>query len=122
MFLQLNHQKLDIYNVAMSFVGECYKFSKILPPQERFNLVQQKRRAAISVHLNIAEGASRKSEIERRRFYEIARGSLIEIDAALDVAVALNYSSKEAMTELGMLMMRCFSMLSKLINTVKIHD
>jgi four helix bundle protein len=116
MFLQLNHQKLDIYKIANSFVLECYKLSKCFPPEERFNLVQQVRRAALSVQLNIAEGASRKSEVERRRFYEIARGSIIEIDAALDVAENLQYCNRESLQTLGACMVRCFSMLSKLIN------
>jgi len=48
--------------------------------------VQQVRRAALSVHLNIAEGCSRKSKSERRRYFEIARGSVIEIDAAIGIA------------------------------------
>jgi four helix bundle protein len=49
--------------------------------EERFALAQQIRRAALSVHLNIAEGCSRKSETERKRFFEVSRGSIIEIDA-----------------------------------------
>ena len=52
---------------------------------------QQIRRAALSVHLNIAEGCSRRSQAERKRFYEIARGSVVEIDTALDIAVDLKY-------------------------------
>ncbi len=77
MFLQLNHKKLEVFQVSMKLSLECYGITKIFPPEERFNLTQQIRRAAISVHLNIAEGASRKSEAERKRFYEIARGSVI---------------------------------------------
>jgi four helix bundle protein len=45
-------------------------------------MVQQIRRATLSVHLNIAEGCSRKSPSERKRFFEISRGSLIEVDTA----------------------------------------
>ena len=91
MFLTLNHQKLDIYSISKSFVLECYKLTKHLPADEKFGMISQIRRAALSVHLNIAEGCSRKSEVERKRYYEIARGSLIEIDAALDVAKDLDY-------------------------------
>jgi four helix bundle protein len=49
------------------------------------------RRAALSVHLNVAERSSRKSETERKRFYEITRGSIIETDAALGMANDLTY-------------------------------
>ena len=95
MFLQLNHQKLDVFLIAKSFTLECYRFTKLLPAEERFNMIQQIRRAALSVCLNIAEGASRKSASERKRYYEIARGSIIEIDAALDISIELKYCKKE---------------------------
>jgi four helix bundle protein len=91
MFLTLNHQKLDVYQASKRFVLECYKLSKSLPPDEKFGMISQIRRAALSVHLNVAEGCSRKSEVERKCYYEIARGSLIEIDAALDIAKELDY-------------------------------
>jgi len=58
-----------------------------LPAEERFNMVQQIRRAALSVYLNITEGCSRRSVAERKRFYEISRGSIIEIDAVLELCV-----------------------------------
>lgn len=115
MFLQLNHQKLDVFTTAKSFTLECYRFSKILPSEEKFNMVQQVRRAALSVYLNIAEGCSRKSVAERKRFYEISRGSIIEIDAVLDLSEKLNYSKKESLENLGTLMQRTFSMLTKMI-------
>ncbi len=116
MFLQLNHVNLDIYNVARLFVKLVYQASEDFPVNEKFALTQQIRRAALSVHLNIAEGFSRKSEVERKRFFEVSRGSLVELDAALDIASDLNYCSKEKLQELGLIMNRCFSMLSKLIN------
>lgn len=115
MFLTLNHQKLDIYQVSKSFVFECYKLTKSLPPEERYGMTSQIRRAALSVHLNIAEGASRKSEAERKRYYEVARGSVVEIDAALDIAGMLEYLDTINTKELGELLTRCFQMLSKLM-------
>lgn len=116
MFLILNHQKLDIYTFSKEFVVESYKLTMLLPVEEKFGLISQIRRAAISVHLNIAEGASRKSETERKRFYEIARGSLIEIDAALDLAIDLNYLSNYDLTKMGDTMVKCFKLLSGMIN------
>lgn len=116
MFLQLAHKEMDVYKVAKSFVLSCYKLSKALPPEEKFNMVQQVRRAALSVQLNIAEGASRRSLVERRRFYEIARGSVVEIDAALDIAISLNYFAQDDIQELGDTMIRCFQMLTKMVS------
>jgi four helix bundle protein len=115
MFLELKHTNLDVFKVAREFVLTCYKETKNFPAEEKFSMISQIRRAALSVHLNIAEGCSRKSLAERKRFYEIARGSLIEIDAALDIAVNLEYTSKVKLQELGDLMIRTFQLISKMI-------
>ena len=115
MFLTLNHQKMDIYNISKELVLECYKLVKKFPSDEKFGMISQIRRAALSVHLNVAEGASRKSEVERKRFYEIARGSVIEIDAALDIAYVLDYIKEINIKFLGELILKCFKVLSGLI-------
>ncbi|TMI64627.1 MAG: four helix bundle protein [Bacteroidetes bacterium] len=115
MFLELSHTKLDVFVVSREFVLSCYRETKSFPSDEKFGIISQIRRAALSVHLNVAEGCSRKSLVERKRFYEIARGSVIEIDAAIDIAVNLKYVSKENLKELGVLMVRVFQMISKMI-------
>ena|SRR5436190_7247682 len=117
MFLTLNHQKLDIYGASRQFVLECYKLTKFLPENERFGMISQIRRAALSVHLNIAEGASRKSEAERKRYYEVSRGSIIEIDAALDIANDLEYLKGFELTLLYESMIKCFKILAGLIRS-----
>ncbi len=119
MFLSLNHQKLDIYQTSRSLVHECYKLSKYLPVEEKFGMISQIRRAALSVHLNIAEGSSRRSEAERKRYYEISRGSVIEIDAALDIAMELLYLEKYNTDALGKSIVQCFKILSGMIDAKK---
>jgi four helix bundle protein len=115
MFLQLGHTRLEIYSASRQLVSECYKLTQSFPSEEKFALTQQIRRAAISVHLNIAEGSSRKSETDRKRFFEIARSSVIEIDAALDAASDLGYCQVENMQGLGEAIKKCFKLLSGLI-------
>src|SRR6187401_1271152 len=114
MFLQLAHTKLDVFTVSKVFVLECYRITKNFPQEEKFALIQQIRRAALSVHLNVAEGCSRKSIAERKRFYEIARGSVIEVDTAFDIAIDLGYTSKENLADLGTLLVRSFQLISKM--------
>ena len=121
MFLTLNHQKLDVYSSSRAFAFECYKLTKTLPSDEKFGMISQIRRAALSVHLNIAEGASRKSELERKRYYEIARGSMIEIDAALDIANDLKYLNNINTQELGEKMITTFKLLTGLISSCIKH-
>jgi four helix bundle protein len=117
MFLKLNHQKLDIYIFSRAFVFECYRLTTHLPEHEKFGIISQIRRAALSVHLNIAEGSSRKTETERKRFYEISRGSIFEIDAALDIANDLEYLKNYDLSKVGEAMVKCFKILSGLITS-----
>ena len=121
MFLQLNHQKLQIYSASKQFILEGYKLTRVLPADEKFGMISQIRRAALSVHLNVAEGASRKSEAERKRYYEIAGDSAIEIDAALDIAYRLEYLKAIDTTSLGKAMINCFRLLTGLIKSGSTH-
>jgi four helix bundle protein len=115
MFLKLDHHKMDIYSLSRLLVKYCYVVTRKFPGEEKFGIVSQIRRAAVSVHLNISEGCSRRSVQERRRFFEVARGSAIEVDTAFQIAVDLEYTGKEELKELGLCLVRCFSMLCKLI-------
>src|SRR5688500_8709377 len=110
MFLKLNHMALDIFQVSKKITIECYKQSRTFPKEELYAIVMQIRRASLSVHLNIAEGCSRKSEKDRKRYYSIARSSLVEVDTALDLAIELNLTNKEKISVLGELLLRCFQM------------
>ena len=115
MFLPLAHTKLDVFSVSKAFVLACYKETKLFPSEEKFGMISQIRRAALSVHLNVAEGCSRKSAVERKRYYEISRGSAVEIDAALETAVDLEYFKIESLQKSGVLLNECFAILSKMM-------
>jgi four helix bundle protein len=116
MFLQLNHKSLDVYLIVRELVKEIYLISMKFPPEERFNLISQIRRAGVSVKLNLAEGSSRKSKAERDRYYEISRGSLIEIDSIFETAFDLNYVKIEELKTISSLILRSFAMLSKMVS------
>jgi len=115
MFLQLAHTKLDAYHYSQELALECYRITRTFPVDEKFALVQQIRRAALSVHLNISEGCSRKSKAERIRFFEIARGSVIEIDSAIGIAHKLAYATSEQLQPLGNSIIKNFKILSAMI-------
>ena len=114
MFLKLNHQKLEVYTYSRTLTLACYKLTKTLPAEEKFGMISQIRSAALSVHLNIAEGASGKSYAERKR-YEVSRGSIVEVDAALDIAGDLNYLNNIDMKDLEEKMVSTFKLLTGLI-------
>ncbi len=116
MFLAIGHKSLDVYIIARELVKEIYLISGELPSEEKFNMTQQLRRAALSIKLNIAEGSTRKSSIERKRYFEIVRGSVVEIDAALETAIDLKYFEMKRLMIVASLLNRCFAMLSKMIS------
>jgi four helix bundle protein len=78
-----------------------------LPATERDGLADQWRRASYSVVLNIAEGASRRGSRDFRKHLGIARASLDEIEAILDLAVALNYFRPEELAKLEAIRDEC---------------
>jgi len=115
MFLQLAHTRTPVFQVSKKFMLECCRITKDFPADERPVMVRQTRRAALSVHLNIAEACSRKSEAERKRFFEISRGSLIEIYTAVDIACNLKYKNEEEVQLLGDYLISTFKQLTGLI-------
>jgi four helix bundle protein len=76
MFIKLNHKSPSIYEAIREFANEVYTVSMKLPTEEKFYMIQQTRRAALSVRLTLAEGSTRKSPNERRGFHEL-RGALL---------------------------------------------
>ncbi len=117
--LNLGHKKLDVWKKCIELVSHIYKTTEKFPKTELYGLTSQIRRAAVSVASNIAEGASRSSSVERKRFYEIARSSLVEIDTQLEISLNLKYCSDEDVISLGDQMNHIFAMLSRMISQTK---
>lgn len=116
--LNLSHKKLDVYQISLKLVKDVYKATSQFPKEEQYVLVSQIRRAAISVCSNIAEGASRISKKEKKRFYEISRSSLVEMDTQFEIAIILEYYKTGKMQELEQYLESTFRMLSKMIENL----
>ncbi|HEY43120.1 MAG TPA: four helix bundle protein [Anaerolineae bacterium] len=84
-------RKLTVWQRAMDFVTEIYRVSTEFPRSEQFGLTNQIRRAAISIPLNIAEGAGASSKSEFQRFLNYALRSSYEVMSALEIARQLGY-------------------------------
>lgn len=74
-----NFEKLTVWERAIDFADSVYGMTRHFPDDERFGLISQTRRAAISISSNLAEGSSRSSKIDFARFVEISTGSAFEV-------------------------------------------
>lgn len=79
-------KKLDVWKLGMSLVNETYKITEKFPPEEKFSLTSQLRRASISVPLNIAEGSIKRTKKDFGSFVRISLGSLMEVVTCLEIA------------------------------------
>ncbi|SCD20984.1 23S rRNA-intervening sequence protein [Proteiniphilum saccharofermentans] len=90
-----NFKKLDIWNKSVEFVADIYRLVNRLPQIERFGLVTQMQRAAVSIPTNIAEGSAKSSNKDFARFLEISLGSAYELETELLVSFKLSYIEAE---------------------------
>ncbi len=92
--------QLNAWKEAHTLVVLIYQMTKLFPKEELFGLVNQMRRAAISITSNIAEGFGRQTWKEKTQFYSIALGSLRELHSQLLVARDVEYISTQRYQEI----------------------
>jgi four helix bundle protein len=110
----LDHERLDVYRAALEFLPLV---TSLVPRQGERNLLDQLQRAAESIILNIAEGAGRHSRPDKRRFYEIAKGSATECASIVDILRVRGIGSPEEHAKVRALNLRLIQMLSRLCGT-----
>ena len=113
--IELSHKSLTVWKKSKKLVSIIYKLTQDFPKVEIYGLTSQMRRASISIISNLSEGAARKSSVEKSRFFEIARSSLVELDAQIEIAVELKFLKKSDLTELKNYSNEIFAMLTNLI-------
>jgi four helix bundle protein len=113
-----SYKKLIVWQKSVLLMKEAYLLTDNLPKSEEYNLKSQLRRASVSVLSNIAEGSTRSSALERKRFLEIARGSVVEVDAQLEACLILNYLGEPQCSVANGFILEIFKMLSKMIDNL----
>ena len=108
----ISYRDLIVWQKAMALAQQVYRLTEDLPKREAYGLVNQIRRAAVSVASNIAEGYGKLSDLQFRHFLGNARGSLYEMQTQLELGANIGYVNKE--TE-GHLMAQCREV-ARLIN------
>ncbi|MDH3324485.1 MAG: four helix bundle protein [Candidatus Peregrinibacteria bacterium] len=91
----MKFQDLQIWQKGMAIVKIVYQETRNFPTEEKFGLVSQMRRCAVSIPSNIAEGNARKSSKELKQFIVIARGSLAELETQVIIAEDLGFLNNE---------------------------
>jgi four helix bundle protein len=110
--MTFGHEKLDVYPAAIEYVGWAYRLCERL--KAHGNAKDQLLRASQAVPLNIAEGNGKATDGDRRRYFEIARGSALECGAVQDVLEVCGALSAQENAEAKKLLDRIVAMLTKL--------
>ena len=108
------YKDLLVWRKGIDLVKEIYQLTKPFPPEERFGLVSQMRRAAVSIPSNIAEGQARRTTGEFIQFVSQAEGSLAELDTQLVLAEELGYAEPTQVTSAADLVAELKRMLNAL--------
>ena len=115
-----NFKELKIWQKGLEIAVNCYKLTSSFPKEEKYGMVSQITRSAISISSNIAEGSSRHSEKDYHRFVEIALGSSFELETQILIAKTVDFGNKGlieqiliAIDEEQKMLMRFMSKLNK---------
>src|SRR5947208_312857 len=90
----------ELYKIAREFRKRTYRLVKQLPPEEKYALVNQMRRAAISVSNNVAEGHGRWHYQENIQFCRVSRGSVEELVDDLNICLDQGYTEASVINDL----------------------
>lgn len=107
-----SHKELVVWQKAMDLAVLVYEHCAKLPPWETYGLASQMRRAVTSVPGNIAEGSARGTAKDYARFLGVAKGSLMETETYLTLAIRLGYLPEESVNDTFSLLIEISKMLT----------
>ena len=114
-----SYKDLTVWQRAMELVVEVYKVTEQLPVDERFGLVSQMRRCAVSIPSNIAEGRRRGSRKDYHKFILIAYGSAAELETQLEIINRLPFGKTIDTAKAEKLLNETIKMLNKMASTLR---
>ena len=114
-----SHSDLLVWQKSMDLVEQVYRLARELPDAERWGLISQMCRAAVSIPANIAEGYGRQATGEYRHFLSIARGSLLELETHILLCQRLGYTQSEATRSMLDKMEEIMKMITALISKLR---
>ena len=109
-----DYKDLHVWQKGTELAKQVYLLTNRFPPEEKFGLISQMRRAAVSVPSNIAGGQARNTTGEFVQFLSHAEGSAAELDTQLRLSIALGYCVVEDLSEVFQLPTDVQKMLKRL--------
>lgn len=109
-----NYKNLIVWQKSIRLVKILYQLTANFPGEEKFGLISQIRRAAVSIPSNIAEGQARRTTADYIRFVSIAEGSLAEVETQLIIAIDLGFCAESETQEIFGLLTEVRKMLNAL--------
>lgn len=116
------YKDLIVWQKSIQLVNIIYSLTKSFPDDEKFGIINQLRRAAISIASNIAEGFGRKTQKDRLQFFVIAYGSALEIETQLHISKELGFGNKKSIEEAESILTEILKMLNKMTSSVRIRQ
>jgi len=113
------YRQLEVWQIGMELASAVYELTAQFPEEEKYGLVSQMRRASVSIPANIAEGYGRDHRGDYLRFLSVARGSLMELETHIILAVKLSLVQRRDVRNCWQLAQRVGSMLTKLTQSLK---
>jgi four helix bundle protein len=113
------YKELKVWQKSMNVTADIYKITEKFPDKERYNLISQICRSAVSIPSNIAEGAGRNSKKDFSHFLSIALGSSFELETQVILTEKLNYLSKTQIDDILAQLIEIQSMILGLKKSLK---
>lgn len=112
------YKELTVWQKAVDLAENIYRLTGAYPQEERYGLVNQMRRAAVSIPSNIAEGYNRNTTKDYVQFLHISKGSNAELETQLIISRKMNYISEAQFNEMQGYTDEIHRMLSKMIKSL----
>jgi four helix bundle protein len=111
----ISYKKLDVWRISMKTVEEIYRLTKSYPAGEKFGLISQTNRAAVSIPSNIAEGLGRNHKKDCIQFLHFSRGSAYELETLLCIALLTEIISDQTYDRLSKILERNIQLIAGFI-------
>lgn len=114
-----NYKDLKVWQKGIDLVSDVYQLTSNFPESEKFGLISQIRRCAISIPSNIAEGSGRRTNMDFIRFLDISNGSSFELESHLIISKNLNLITESDISDVLNRLIEIQKMIFRLVETLK---